>query len=178
MGGEIWVDSDYGKGSTFSLRIPIESIKRQVNTSFTHNKKGKKLSRTNYNWNDITILVAEDEDLNYKVLDTCLARTKAHIIRARDGASAVEICRNQKVDLVLMDIQMPGMDGYEATQEIKRINNRTPVIAQTSFAMTGEKERCLQAGCDDFITKPLNINYLLEKIEGHLAFNTAKDWHL
>ena len=113
-------------------------------------------------------MIAEDEDLNYKVLDTCLTRTKAHIIRARDGASAVEICKNQKVDLVLMDIQMPGMDGYEATQEIKRLNNRTPVIAQTSFAMSGEKERCLRAGCDDFITKPLNIDSLLEKIKSHI----------
>jgi CheY-like chemotaxis protein len=92
----------------------------------------------------------------------------AHIIRAKDGASAVEICKNQKVDLVLMDIQMPVMDGYEATQEIKRLNNRTPIIAQTSFALIGEKERCLQAGFDDFITKPLNIDVLLHKIEHYL----------
>jgi signal transduction histidine kinase/CheY-like chemotaxis protein len=168
LGGEICVDSDEGKGSTFVIRIPVESIKKQVNTNIKPKRKSKKSLSEKYNWGNLTILVAEDEDLNYKVLDTCLTRTKANIIRARDGASAVEICRNQKIDIVLMDIQMPGMDGYEATQEIKRINNRTPVIAQTSFAMIGEKERCLQAGCDDFVTKPLNINYLLRKIEDHI----------
>lgn len=168
LGGEIIVDSIEGKGSRFSIKIPVESIKKQPNPVFRNEGKKITLLRQGYNWNNITILVAEDEDLNYKVLDTCLTRTKAHVIRAKDGTSAVEICRNQKVDLVLMDIQMPGMDGYEATQEIKRMNNRTPVIAQTSFAMAGEKERCLQAGCDDFITKPLNIELLLTKIEHYL----------
>jgi signal transduction histidine kinase len=169
LGGQIWIDSEPGKGSTFSIRIPVESIKKQSNPTFVEDSRSKvPVRKSGYNWNNITILVAEDEDLNYKVLDTCLTRTMAHIIRAKDGASAVEICKNQKVDLVLMDIQMPGMNGFEATQEIKRINNRTPVIAQTSFAMIGEKERCLQAGCDDFITKPLNIDSLLLKIEHYL----------
>lgn len=168
LGGKIEVDSVEGKGSTFSIIIPVESIKKQHNPGFKVEEKKSNILKPGHNWNNVTILVAEDEDLNYKVLDTCLTRTNAHIIRAKDGASAVEICKNQKVDLVLMDIQMPGMDGYEATQEIKRMNNRTPVIAQTSFAMTGEKERCLQAGCDDFITKPLNINALLTKIEHYI----------
>lgn len=169
LGGQIWVNSEPSKGSTFSIRVPVESIKRQPNPAFLDESKGKpQANKAGYNWNNITILVAEDEDLNYKVLDTCLTRTMAHIIRAKDGAAAVEICKNQKVDLVLMDIQMPGMNGFEATQEIKRLNNRTPVIAQTSFAMIGEKERCLQAGCDDFITKPLNIDTLLSKIEHYI----------
>lgn len=168
LGGKIWVESIQGKGSKFSIKIPVESIKKQVNPAFKPEEKKSKMLKPGYNWNNVTILVAEDEDLNYKVLDTCLTRTQAHIIRAKDGASAVEICKNQKVDLVLMDIQMPGMDGYEATQEIKRMNNRTPVIAQTSFAMVGEKERCLQAGCDDFVTKPLNIDTLLNKIENYI----------
>ena len=166
LSGEIWLDSDTGKGSTFFIKIPVDSIKKQPNPQFVEeNINNRKFLQQGYNWNNITILVAEDEDLNYKVLNTCLTRTNAHIIRAKDGASAIEICRNQKVDLVLMDIQLPGLDGYTATQEIKKMNNRTPVIAQTSFAMTGEKEKCLQAGCDDFVSKPLNIDVLLKKIE-------------
>ncbi|MBN1115769.1 MAG: tetratricopeptide repeat protein [Bacteroidales bacterium] len=170
LGGQIWVDSQPGMGSTFSIRIPVESIKKQpVPAQYEENRKTSKTLKKGYNWNNITILVAEDEDLNYKVLDTCLTRTNAHIIRAKDGASAIEICKNQRIDIVLMDIQLPGLDGYEATQEIKRINNRTPVIAQTSFAMVGEKERCLQAGCDDFISKPLNIDDLMRKIEHYLV---------
>jgi signal transduction histidine kinase/CheY-like chemotaxis protein len=168
LGGKIWVESVQGKGSKFSISIPVESIKKQINPVFKLEEKKNEILKPGYNWNNITILVAEDEDLNYKVLDTCLTRTNAHIIRAKDGASAVEICKSQKIDLVLMDIQMPGMNGYEATQEIKRMNNRTPVIAQTSFAMVGEKERCLQAGCDDFVTKPLNISSLLNKIENYI----------
>ncbi len=168
LGGKIWVESVQGKGSKFSISIPVESIKKQINPVFKLEEKKNEILNPGYNWNNVTILVAEDEDLNYKVLDTCLTRTNAHIIRAKDGASAVEICKSQKIDLVLMDIQMPGMNGYEATQEIKRMNNRTPVIAQTSFAMVGEKERCLQAGCDDFVTKPLNISSLLNKIEYYI----------
>ncbi len=169
LGGTISVESEPRLGSKFIIDIPVDSIKKQVNTSKAQtNKKNALNNPIKYNWNNITILVAEDEDLNYKVLDTCLSRTQANIIRARDGKSAVEIFKNQKIDLVLMDIQMPGMDGYEATQEIKKLNNRTPVIAQTSFAMIGEKERCLQAGCDDFITKPLKIEVLLEKLKAHI----------
>ena len=169
LGGDMHVDSAVGMGSKFLIRLPVDSIKRQVNSTVGLKKKKAPIPiQSQYDWNELTILVAEDEDLNYKVLDTCLKKTKAHIIRARDGVSAVDICKTQKVDLVLMDIQMPGMNGYEATKEIKRLNNRTPVIAQTSFAMVGEKEKCLQAGCDDFITKPLDIKMLLQKIEDHV----------
>jgi len=168
LGGKLSVESEFEKGSKFKILLPVESVKKQPNPKVWEQKDNNtkpETVRPSYNWHNITILIAEDEDLNYKVLDSVLTRTKAHLIRAKDGISAVEICRNQKVDLVLMDVQMPGMDGYEATQEIKKLNNRTPVIAQTSFAMTGEKEKCLKSGCDDFISKPLNIQDLLKKIE-------------
>ncbi len=168
MGGSIRLNSEPGKGSRFIICIPVDSIKKQVNITYREQKKEVDTIRNRYNFSNLTILIAEDEDLNFKVLETCLSQTKATIIRANDGKSAVEICQNQKIDIVLMDIQLPGMDGYEATQQIKKLNNRIPVIAQTSFALKGEKERCLQAGCDDFITKPLNIEALLRKIHNYM----------
>lgn len=166
LGGEIQVESEERKGSTFRVFLPVLSVKKQtLPQSSKTGVEGLIYNQPKFNWQSKTILVAEDEELNYRVLDTCLNRTKATVVRAKDGIEAVNIFQSQKIDLVLMDIQMPNMDGYQAAREIKRINNRTPIIAQTSFAMSGEREKCLQAGCDDFVTKPIDLNDLLEKIE-------------
>lgn len=163
LGGEIWVDSIPGKGSTFYASIPALEM-RQVAVVKEVPGVSPKFKTQDYNWEHKTILVAEDEELNYKVLDSCLSKTNARILRAANGKKAIEICRNEKVDIVLMDIQMPIMDGYKATLEIKRIFKDIPVIAQTSFAMANEKDKCIDAGCDDYITKPLDLEVLLSKI--------------
>ena len=98
-----------------------------------------------------------------------LNKTKVRVIRASSGEEAIEICKSNKIDLILMDIQMPNKDGYEATKEIKEICPNLPIIAQTSFAMGGEKEKCLEAGCDDYLSKPLDISELKRKIAGFFS---------
>ena len=91
-------------------------------------------------------------------------------MRASDGREAVELCKsNPGIDLVLMDIQMPEMNGLMATEEIKKFNPDIPIIAQTANAINEEKVRCMQAGCNDFITKPVNINELYDKINKWLV---------
>ena len=87
-----------------------------------------------------------------------------------DGKEAVELCmKNKNIDLILMDIQMPEMNGLEATEEIKKFNKNIPIIAQTANAIMEERQKCLSAGCDDFVTKPVNISELYSKIDRCLS---------
>jgi signal transduction histidine kinase/CheY-like chemotaxis protein/Tfp pilus assembly protein PilF len=163
LGGKIWIDSEPGLGSTFYVIIPAVEV-RKVPVAKESSIYSSILKTRDYNWESKTILIAEDEELNYKVLDSCLSKTRVKVLRANNGEKAVEMCKSEKIDLVLMDIQMPVMDGYKATYEIKKIKNHVPVIAQTSFTMANEREKCLDAGCDDYITKPLDMDILLSMI--------------
>lgn len=118
-----------------------------------------------YNWQGKVILVAEDEEINYLFLEEVLNRTGAKVIWAKNGIEAVQKYKENKVDLVLMDLKMPEMNGYESMQLLKEFKGKTRIIAQTAFAMSGEREEILEAGFDGYISKPIKISELLKLLE-------------
>lgn len=120
-------------------------------------------------WQGKTILIVEDIDSNYQYLYASLNRSGAELIWVRKGEEALEfILSDRPVDLVLMDIQLEGMDGYSVTREIKKLRPELPVIAQTAFAMKGEKEKSQAAGCDEYLSKPIRPSDLLKTISLYL----------
>ena len=121
-----------------------------------------------HDWHDKLILIVEDEHINYRYLQEILKKTQAQIIRAENGLEAIEIARKKSIDLVLMDIKLPVMDGYEATRKIREFNKEVPIIAQTAYVMSGEEEKTREAGCDDYLTKPLRIKTVLETLAKYL----------
>lgn len=132
-------------------------------------------SNLEVNWDYRTILIVEDVQPNFRQLEKSLERTKAKILHARTGDEAINICsRDNEIDLVLMDLHLPGISGYEATREIKKIRNDITVIAQTAFVFSGEEQKCLEMGCDDYIAKPIRREELIYKIRTCLI-NSGKE---
>lgn len=157
LGGHIWAESSPGNGSTFSFTIPANQSERTREVkSVIH------LSATQSvpDWTGKHILVAEDEESNFILLNEMLTKTGTQVHWARNGKEAVEKCI-PSIDLVLMDVKMPEMDGYDATMRIRKFNENVPIIALTAYAMAGERERSLAAGCDDYIAKPVSFQSLI-----------------
>jgi CheY-like chemotaxis protein len=124
---------------------------------------------SNYNWEGKVLLVAEDEDFNFIFLEEILMDTHAKIIRAKDGQQAIDLFQSTpQLDLILMDMQMPIINGYEATRQIKQIRNDIPIIAQTAYHYGEAYEEIIAAGCDDFVSKPIDIASLKDMINRYL----------
>lgn len=160
MGGTIHVESKWQKGSTFSVRLPYNNI---IISMQSHTPTFEK---TNYFHQPLTILIAEDDDINYMFLEEMLSEYHFTLLHARNGKEAVEIFTDNinKINLILMDIQMPIMDGFSATQKIKAIKPEVPIIAQTAYAYSTEIELSKRAGCSDYLVKPIQQEQLIKKI--------------
>ncbi len=125
-----------------------------------------------FNWSGKTILVAEDEATNFLFIEKIIKPTQATIIRAANGSEALSLVNtNNEIDVVLMDIYMPEMDGFEAAEKIKKIKPKLPIIAQTFFESQIENEKIEHASFDAFIRKPININKLLAILAKYLQNN-------
>ena len=158
LGGKIWFESKVGKGTIFNFTVPYE--KPAIAERITNSEKGGKELLVGK-----TVLVVEDVKSSFDLLEVILGNAGTKTIWAKDGEEAVKLCKkNSNIDLVLMDINMPVMNGFEATRVIKKIKPDLPIIAQTAYAVVGDRERSIEAGCDDYISKPIDPAKLLGKI--------------
>jgi CheY-like chemotaxis protein len=159
IGGKIRLDSKLGSGSCFFLTIPVKTD-IETNLSDMPGKDIKEIGKGSL------ILIAEDDEINFYYLNALLTReTGASILHAANGREAIDLFKaNRDINLILMDIKMPEIDGFEATRQIKLIDKNVPVIAITAYAMSGDEERIVSAGCDGYLSKPINRKSLLEKV--------------
>ncbi len=160
LGGKIWVDSELEVGSTFHFEIdytPVKLVSDTIQPEMVEQKSIKK---------EMNILLVEDDEMSASLVRAMLVKEKCTLLRVRNGQEAVESSRTKAdFDLILMDIRMPVLNGIEATKQIRQFNKEIPIVALTAYALTGDKEKALEAGCTDYLTKPIRRKDLIGKIK-------------
>jgi CheY-like chemotaxis protein len=183
LGGEIRVESSTGQGSTFVVTLPVTlespEIQARADTAGaasteTTFRQSDSLLAEQPEFHGRRLLLVDDDELNAALASRLMTAIGFEVVTAANGSLAVEAVEHQDFDIVLMDCQMPAMDGYDATRAIRRLETgtpkgRTPVVAVTAYALAGDRERCLAAGMDDFIAKPYSLDELRPKLRRWLG---------
>jgi signal transduction histidine kinase/ActR/RegA family two-component response regulator len=175
IGGKIWFISnsadqipagpDNNKGSTFFFTIPyhpaeiVNLIVKNTDLFITNKPPDKQLK----------ILIVDDDEISELLISISVKKISSNILKVRTGLKAIEACRkNPDIDLIFMDIKMPEMDGYEATRKIRKFNKSVMIIAQTAYGLPGDREKALDAGCNDYVSKPVNLALLNKIVKNNL----------